>query len=80
MVNATVRYKHSLLPEHTMCLDEVGCSVKMGKGERERAEMTVELEGQRTKRSGSDEDGHETSEDEEEERVREARVLGAPWL
>lgn len=80
IVHATVRYKHSLLPETTTLEDKMGCRVKMTREEMERAEMSgVDLILK--KRVGSDEDNDDgDGEDEDEERVREARVLGAPWL
>ena len=62
-----------------MLKDKASCRLKMTKEEIERAEISgVDLS---KKRAGSDEDGDDgDDEDEYEERLREARVLGAPWL
>jgi flavin-dependent dehydrogenase len=80
IVHATVRYKHSLLPETTTLEDKMGCRVKITRDEMERAEMSG-VDMILKKRVGSDEDNDDgDGEDEYEERVREARVLGAPWL
>ena len=78
VVHAKVRYRHSLLPDRTILEDKASCRVKMTKAEIERAEMSgVDLMS-RSKLAGSD--GEDNDEDEYEERVREARVLGAPFL
>ena len=79
VVHATVRYKHSLLPKSTLLEDKTSFKVKMTKEEMERAELSgVDLH-KRIKRDG-DEEALDDDEDEYEERLREARVLGAPWL
>ena len=75
ILNATVRYKHSLLPKSTLLKDKTSCRVKMTQEEIERAEISgVDLK----KTSESDDEGDSIEEDEE--RLREARVWGAPWL
>lgn len=78
VVHARVRYRHSLLPERTMLEDKASCRVKMTKEEIERAEMSGVDIMSRNKLAGSEEEDND--EDEYEERVREARVLGAPFL
>ena len=75
ILNATVRYKHSLLPRSTRLKDKTSCRVKMTQEEIERAEISgVDLK----KTTGSDDEADSVEEDEE--RLREARVWGAPWL
>jgi hypothetical protein len=76
-----VRYKHSFLPESTMLEDTARCRVKMTKWEMERARIAGDVynTGDRAGEemgAGVDGDGDE----EDEERLREARVMGAPWL
>ena len=78
IVHATIRYKHSLLPESTMLEDKASCRVEMKNEEIERAKISgVDLVGQRKVASSDEEDNDE---DEDEERLGEARVLGAPFL
>ena len=77
VVHATVCYKHSLLSERTMLEDKASCRVKMTKEEIERAEMSGVGIMSTRKTAGSDDEGEE---DEYEERLMEARVLGAPFL
>jgi hypothetical protein len=66
-VKVKVAFKHSLLPASTTLLEERVVQITMTEDEVERAKI---WDG----KLGYD------SEDEEEERVQELRVMGAPWL
>jgi hypothetical protein len=68
-VEVKVVFKHSALPRTTLCMEERTVEVALTEDEVERAKLEgVKLEG-----------GEEEVE-EDEERLREMRVLGAPWM
>jgi hypothetical protein len=65
-VHATVEFRHSLLPPTTTLREERRLEIAMTEQEMERAT----IEGLKI----------DDKTDEEDERVQESRVLGAPWL
>ncbi|ETN38160.1 uncharacterized protein HMPREF1541_07784 [Cyphellophora europaea CBS 101466] len=67
LVSARVGFRHSMLPQTTLLIEERMTEVAMTEQEMERARLGgVKLE--------------DVDEEEDEERLREMRVLGAPWL
>lgn len=66
-MQVSVAFKHSLLPTTTVLLEERTVHISMTEDDVERAKFEgFELGGD--------------DEDEDEERIQESRVMGAPWL
>ena len=66
-VQVKISCRHSLLPETTTLTEERTVQIAMTELDVERAEIEgIKLDGD--------------SEDDDEERLQEMRVMGAPWL
>lgn len=66
-VSATVEFRHSLLPPSTILSHQCSIEIAMTAADMERAKAEGVKLG-------------DVSDDEDEERLQEMRVLGAPWL